>query len=386
MPLLSNISTFAPKLLFMAGLYLHIPFCRSRCAYCGFFSTTLPALAPRYVEALCREMALRSDWLAAAPDTVYIGGGTPSLLAPQLLARLFASIDMSRAVEVTMECNPDDVTPSYCEAIASLPVNRVSMGAQTFSDERLAFIGRRHTARQVGQAVKSLRAAGVGNVSVDLMYGFPGETMEQWRDDVKRAIDLGADHVSAYCLSYEQGTPLYNMLRRGAVSELGEELQRAMYYFMKDSLEAAGYEHYELSNFARGGKRSRHNSAYWTEEPYLGLGAAAHSFRPGRRQWNVASVERYIEAIEGGHVPAEGETLDADTSYNDTVMLSLRTREGIDMGRLAMRHGPRRAAYCQEQAAPYVASGLLASEGQRLRLSREGLFVSDMVASDLMIV
>lgn len=384
----------------MAGLYIHIPFCRTRCVYCGFFSSTSLDMRQRYVDALCREMELRSGDVHERIETVYLGGGTPSQLDTEQLAQIFAHINdvydveplrMGTSVlpsaEVTMECNPDDVTPAFASALSYLPVNRVSMGAQTFDAQRLHFLHRRHTPGHVEEAVGLLRDAGIGNISVDLMYGFPGETLEEWHTDITRALALGVEHLSAYALTYEEGTPLYRMLKQGEVEELDEELQRRMYYDLKDRLEAAGYEHYELSNFARrSGEgrslRSRHNSSYWNHTPYIGLGAGAHSFSGYRRQWNVADISQYVAAIEQGELPCDGETLDDDTIYNETVMTSLRTAEGIDLTTLA----PQYRSYCLRQAKPYLECGWLTKEEERLRLTRQGLFVSDMVMADLILV
>lgn len=371
----------------MAGLYIHIPFCKSRCVYCGFYSTTLAsALADDYVSALCRELEIRKDYLCEQWRTIYIGGGTPSQLGNEQLARLFDHIDTSNAEEVTMECNPDDVTPEYADSISHLPVNRVSMGAQTFNDRRLKFLHRRHKAADVLSAIDNLRRVGVDNISIDLMYGFPDETLDDWRSDICTALSLGVEHISAYSLMYEEGTPLYNMLLSGKVKEVDEEVSRAMFYELSDRLKGAGYEHYEISNFAKQGYRSRHNSSYWRQVPYMGIGAAAHSFDGGSRQWNISDVNRYIASVNRGVIPCEREELDADTSYNDTVMLSLRTCEGIDLETLGKAYGNRRLRYCMEQAANYIANGLLVHAEGRLRLSRKGLFVSDMVMSDLMIV
>lgn len=368
----------------MPGLYIHIPFCKSRCIYCGFYSTTGGKAAERYVNALIAELELRRGYIGGPPTTIYIGGGTPSQLSPALLGRLLAAIDTGSAVEVTIECNPDDVTEEFARALGRLPVSRVSMGAQTFDEARLRFLRRRHGAEDVAAAIGRLRSAGIGNISIDLMYGFPNETMEQWRADISCALSLAPEHISAYCLSYEDGTPLHAMLKRGLVAEADEETCRAMYYELADRLTAAGYEHYEISNFALPGRRSRHNSGYWLQEPYLGLGAAAHSFDGQSRQWNVADLDRYIAAIERGEVPAEREELDTSARYNDTVMLSLRTCEGIDLARLRRNFGPGLLALCLGAARPYLADGLLERRGNHLRLTRRGLFVSDMIMSDLM--
>ena len=368
----------------MAGLYVHIPFCKSRCIYCGFYSTTSSNMAEKYVSALCRELDLRSDYCSPEWQTVYIGGGTPSTLSTEQLQRLFSHIDCSHATEVTIECNPDDVTPSFASLLASLPVNRVSMGAQTFDDSRLGFLRRRHNAAEVVNAVSTLRDAGIDNISIDLIYGFPGESLKQWDDDITAALSLGVEHLSAYCLSYEEGTPLYRMLEEGKVEESDDELTRAMYYRLIDRLAAAGYEHYEISNFALPGRRALHNSNYWNSTPYMGIGAAAHSYNVTSRQWNISDLRKYILEVENGHLPFEREYLDITERYNDTVMLSLRTCDGIDLADLKSRFGTDLHSYLLRQARQYEESGLLVHEHDRLRLSRNGLYVSDMVITDLL--
>ena len=379
----------------MAGVYVHVPFCKSRCVYCGFFSTTRLALRQRYVDAVCREWTLRRQELREPVRTLYIGGGTPSQLEPEQLRQLFGVLADSTLEEVTIECNPDDVTETFAREFASMPVNRVSMGAQTFSDERLRFLHRRHTAAQVVEAVGRLRKAGIGNISIDLMYGFPEETIDEWHDDISAALALGVEHLSAYALMSEEGTPLYEMLERGEVEEADEELSRRMYYDLKDRLAAAGYEHYEISNFARKGFRSKHNSSYWNGTPYVGLGAGAHSFDGRRRSWNIDDVEGYVEELrswgdeevrswgdEEVRRWAEGEVLDEVSRYNELVMTALRTREGLDLSVLT---GEQRG-YCLRMAKRFVDGGLLAMEDRRLRLTRDGLFVSDMIMRELMML
>lgn len=369
----------------MTGLYIHIPFCASRCIYCGFFSTTRHAMRDRYVDALRREMVLRNGYLHDDIHTIYIGGGTPSMLSEEQLRRLFDDIDCSRTEEITMECNPDDITPAYAAAIGRLPVNRVSMGAQTFSDSRLRFLRRRHGSADISRAVTLLREAGISNISIDLMYGFPGETMKEWNDDITRALALDVEHLSAYCLMYEEGTPLHRMLLEGKVTEIDEELSSAMYSTLIDRLAAAGYEHYEISNFARPGRRSRHNSSYWTAVPYIGIGAAAHSFDGASRQWNITDIDKYVTSIERGEIPMEREELDRDMRFNDTVMLRLRTCEGMNLDALARDFGPEYLNGCLSAAKRYIADAMLErTTDNRLRLTRRGLFVSDMIMSDLM--
>ena len=398
--ILNFISTFA---VIMAGLYLHIPFCASRCIYCGFYSTTRADLRQKYVDALCREMELHKRDGSFCVNTVYLGGGTPSQLTEAQLRQLFIYINkvyaltshlspLTSDIEVTIEVNPDDVTPRYAALLRQLGVNRVSMGAQTFDDRRLRFLRRRHTAAQVRQAVDDLRQSGIPNLSVDLMYGFPGESLADLDRDLTALLALDVDHISAYCLMVEEGTPLHRM----GIAPCDEELERQMYYHIADRLTLSGYEHYEISNFARPGRRSRHNSSYWHDVPYLGLGAAAHSYQPPSttpaaslagyspavRSWNVADLRAYIAAVNQGRLPADRELLDADTHYNDRVATALRTSDGLDLRTLAPRH--RR--YCTEEARRFLSDGLLTLDGDRLRLSRRGLFVSDMVMAGLMLV
>jgi oxygen-independent coproporphyrinogen-3 oxidase len=279
-----------------------------------------------------------------------------------------------------MECNPDDVTEEFAQMISQLPVNRVSMGAQTFSPERLRFLRRRHTAEQVKEAVGRLRKAGIRNISIDLMYGFPNETMEEWERDIQEAIALDVEHLSAYALQYEEGTPLYKMLERGEVTEIDEELERQMYYRLIDALAEADFEHYEISNWGKTGYHSRHNSSYWNQTPYIGLGAAAHSFDGENRQWNVADIRQYMEGMEKGEPCVEYEELTPENHYNEIVMTALRTSDGLNLTSLS----PVDADYCLKQAQRFILDGLLVNELQHLRLTRNGLFVSDMVMAELM--
>ena len=368
-----------------AGLYIHIPFCASRCIYCGFYSTTSLSLRERYVDALCKEM----DLLPYKPEigTIYLGGGTPSQLSRPELTRLFTHIynvyRVDPDAEVTMECNPDDIVEGMFSA---LPVNRVSMGAQTFSDNRLRFLHRRHSAAEVDRAVETLRKDGIHNISLDLMFGFPGETLDDWRADIRHALALQPEHLSAYGLMYEEGTPLYRMLEKGEVKEIDEELSLRMYSELIDTLARAGYEHYEISNFARldgnaiSPWRSKHNASYWHDVPYIGLGAGAHSYYHRTRHWNPDNIIRYMENIEKGLLPYEEELIDDDTHYDDIVTTALRTREGIDLSVLDEKH----RIYLLKNAKNYISRKLLAIENNHLRLTREGINISNRIMSDLM--
>lgn len=370
----------------MAGLYIHIPFCESRCIYCGFYSTTLAELKDAYVGALCREMEMRLHEISEPITTIYLGGGTPSTLSWPQMERLFNTINkvyggrwLADKPEVTMECNPDDV----CRSGFRLPeeVNRVSLGAQTFNDERLRFLRRRHSAVQVETAVSRLRGLGMRNISVDLMFGFSQETMADIEYDIDRVLRLNVEHISAYSLMYEEGTPLHRMRADGKVQEIDEELSLSMYRNIVNRLKKAGFEHYEISNFALRGRRSRHNSAYWNRTPYIGIGAAAHSFNgTDTRSWNVSDVRQYIQKITEGQRPAESEVMDDDTQYDDLITTSMRTAEGLALNGLQQRY----REYLLRQSETYLERGLLAIEGGRIHLTEAGIFISDTIMSDLM--
>lgn len=374
----------------MAGIYIHIPFCKSRCIYCGFYSTTLLDLRKKYINAVCREMELRKNYIREPFSTIYLGGGTPSLLDEAELTKLFLYInnvyDVDRNAEITMECNPDDITPEFTNMLSRLPINRVSMGAQTFADSRLRLLHRRHNSDEVKHAVKLLREAGIKNISIDLMFGFPDESLSQWKEDISAALALNVEHISAYSLMYEEDTPLWKMLDTGKVKEIDEELSLTMFKELVCQLTDAGYEHYEISNFARPGYRSRHNSSYWHQVPYIGLGAAAHSFDLNSRQWNVANLKLYIEEINNGIIPMEREELDNDTTFNDIITTALHTSDGIDLNAMETRLGKRYRNTLISAAGKHIEQGLLEIRHDRLRLTSEGIFISDMVMSDLMIV
>ncbi len=380
----------------MAGIYIHIPFCKSRCIYCGFYSTIGLELRQRYVDAVCKEMESRCRECITNEgkkdiETIYIGGGTPSQLNGNQLEQLFIYINkvygMKNVKEITMECNPDDITDAFADMLSQLPVNRVSMGAQTFNNERLRFLHRRHTAEQIPIAVERLRKAGIDNISIDLMYGFPNETIDDWHHDIEQALRLNVEHISAYALMYEEGTQLFQLLEQGKVQEIDEELSLQMYSDLIDCLNASDYEHYEISNFARrneaGSFRSRHNSSYWNHTPYIGLGAAAHSYDGKRcRRWNIDNIMNYMEGMESGMPRFEQELLDDNSFYNDIVMTSLRTCTGLDLGKLS----DSQARYCLQQAQRYLNDNLLKKQDNHLMLTRKGLFVSNMIMSELMIV
>lgn len=367
----------------MSSIYVHIPFCKSRCIYCDFYSTTLEDIKDRYIDAVLKELSLRMTADFSAPETVYIGGGTPSTLSPRQLSRLIDGIssraDCSRINEWTIECNPDDVTEELAAWLAASPVSRVSMGVQTFSDKRLQWLRRRHSSQQAKQAVRTLRHAAIKNISLDLMFGFPEQTLNEWMTDIEEAVSLKPEHISAYSLMYEEGTMLHRLLENGEVEEIDEELASEMYNRLIDRLSEAGYEQYEISNFSLPSFHSRHNSGYWHDVPYLGIGAAAHSYDKRRRWWNISDVKRYIASVEAGQPDSESEEIDETTHYNDIVTTALRTRDGIALSTLQ----PTFRDYILKQATPHLQASRMAVDEGRLHLTRQGLFTSDDIMSDL---
>lgn len=375
----------------MAGLYIHIPFCVSRCIYCGFYSTTLLDLRSKYVDAVIKEMKIKASqepWKTyrGAVETLYIGGGTPSVLADVDLKRLFDAIyniyNVNKDAEITMECNPDDVTSDRACLIASLGVNRVSMGVQTFDDTRLRWLRRRHTASQAVEAVNNLRKAGIQNISLDLIYGFPGQTIDEWEDDVRQLISLKPQHISAYSLMYEEGTPLFKQLEDGKVCETDEGTSLEMYKTLVRMMSQSGYEHYEISNFAKPGYWAKHNTSYWEDKPYIGIGAGAHGYCKNgvlMRCANICDVKNYIYHLAKNRLAEEIEYIDEVTHYNDLVTTQLRTSRGIDISTLSKPF----SEYIKKESYPHIANGKLILDGSRLFLSPEGVFVSDSIMSDL---
>ena len=373
----------------MAGIYIHIPFCKRRCIYCDFFSTTQSEKKPAYIRALCQELEIRKDYLEGEDiETIYLGGGTPSQLTHEELDAIFTYIYKTYRVnpdaEITLEANPDDLTSEYVAMLRQLPINRISMGIQTFQEETLKLLHRRHTATQAIEAFQRCREAGFQNISIDLMYGLPGETLETWKEDLQQAIDLRPEHISAYHLIYEEDTALWKLREQHQVEEADEDLSVSLFSTLIDKLTEAGYQHYEISNFCLPGLHSRHNSSYWTGKKYLGCGPSAHSFNGTSRQWNVASLEKYMKGIELGKPHYEIEELDLYTRYNDFVLTSIRTCWGMPLSHLRTTFGEELYNYCLRMANPHIREGVLEIREDVLKLTRRGIFVSDGIMSDLM--
>lgn len=373
----------------MAGLYIHIPFCAKRCLYCDFFSNTEMKYKEPYITALIHELELRRNYLEGEPlETIYFGGGTPSQLSAGDFQQIFEAIerlfDTSLCDEITLEANPDDMTPEYVQALSRLPFNRISMGVQSIKESDLRFLNRRHNREQALRAVELCKANGLSNISIDLIYGLPGQTAEAWNENLDEAIRLDIPHISAYHLIYEEGTALYKLMEAGKVKPVDEDTSVTLFSTLINRLKKNGYLHYEISNFARPGFISRHNSSYWTGKKYLGIGPSAHSYNGKNRQWNVSSLPLYLDAISKGTSDFEVEELDANTRYNDFIITGLRTMWGIRLDDIQREFGNDKLNYCLKQARPHLEKGLLIREKDILTLSEAGIFISDGIMSDLL--
>ena len=365
----------------MSSIYLHIPFCKKRCTYCNFFSTTLLEKQEQYVGALLKEIELRKNYITN-PTTIYLGGGTPSTLPIALLERIFTSLDknfnLSKLEEVTIECNPDDLNIDYVKGLKSLPINRLSMGIQTFNEEELKVLGRRHNAKNAIKAVENVYNGGIENISIDLMYALPGQSLSTWEENLNTALSLPISHISAYHLSYEEDTPLYK-LRNLAFDE---EKSLEFFELLSEKTAEKGFEYYEISNWAKDGKYSKHNSAYWQNKPYLGIGAGAHSYNLNERRWNFSSLNDYINGVLSEEEYSENEILTSEDKYNDLIITQLRTKWGLDINLIEGKY----LKHFRTQAEKFVKENhLKITNENRAVLTHSGIFISDYIMRELII-
>ena len=365
----------------MSSIYLHIPFCKKRCTYCNFFSTTLLEKQEQYVGALLKEIELRKNYITN-PTTIYLGGGTPSTLPIALLERIFTSLDknfnLSKLEEVTIESNPDDLNIDYVKGLKSLPINRLSMGIQTFNEEELKVLGRRHNAKNAIKAVENVYNGGIENISIDLMYALPEQSLSTWEENLNTALSLPISHISAYHLSYEEDTPLYK-LRNLAFDE---EKSLEFFELLSEKTAEKGFEHYEISNWAKDGKYSKHNSAYWQNKPYLGIGAGAHSYNLNERRWNFSSLNDYINGVLSESEYSENEILTSEDKYNDLIITQLRTKWGLDINLIEGKY----LKHFRTQAEKFVKENhLKITNENRAILTHSGIFISDYIMREIMI-
>ena len=364
----------------MATLYFHIPFCKRICSYCDFYKVGALSLLPRVVEAMHCELDERSDYLGSCHITsIYFGGGTPSLLQPSDVERFVEHcrelFDCSEVEEITLEANPDDLTEEYVKELATTSVNRVSLGIQSFDDGALEMMNRRHTAQEAKEAVARLKRYGIDNISVDVIFGIAGYGGESLRHTLEEAILLNVGHISAYHLTIEERTKLGKMTQRGEYMPISDEESEREYMVVHEMLKAAGYEHYEVSNYTKEGCRARHNSAYWQGVEYLGIGPGAHSFSRDNRTWCTSTAKEYAEGV----VRYESEELTELDHLNEYVMTSLRRVEGINLAYIEERFGTKHAERIAHAAKEWMEAGVVQREGERLAVRAERFLVSDAV-------
>jgi putative oxygen-independent coproporphyrinogen III oxidase len=373
----------------MAGIYIHIPFCKSFCNYCDFYSITDNSETESFVQSLVLEAALQARYLdGETVETVYLGGGTPSLLTVgqtgQIISAVRKNFTVSDDPEITVEVNPDDVYEGYFRELAGTGVNRVSLGVQSWNDKRLKYLGRRHDAGQSAKALQLAFKEGIVNVSADLIYGLPGMTTGDLKHDLEETFAYPVTHLSAYHLTIEEGTRFGKMKKERKLVEPDEETSNAMFSLLGNMCHEKGFIHYEISNFALAGYISRHNSAYWKQVPYLGLGPSAHSFNRTSRQWNISDVKKYIRSISAGKLPFEKEELDKPTIFNEYVMTSLRTMWGIDLEHVETYYDKELHDYLVNLSGKYIRYGLMRREKNTLVLTDQGRMISDNIIAELL--
>lgn len=375
----------------MAGIYIHIPFCSQRCSYCDFYTRVAPRQINDTVNAIVSEMELRYEYLKnEAVQTIYFGGGTPSLLTAEQFTRIFDKIQslffVNTEAEITFEANPDDLTPAFFESIQALPFNRISIGIQSFDDTQLKLINRRHTGNEAIEAFQNARKAGFDNISIDLIYGLPQQSLESWEMQLEKAFKLNPEHISAYGLTYEEGTPLHKQRELGRITSSGDAEMIEMHKLLLRKMEIAGYEAYEISNFAKPGLRSQHNSAYWKMTPYLGLGPSAHSFDGDSRQWNVSSIKEYnLNVIAGGDF-FEREDLTIIDKYNEYIMVAFRTKEGVNRIYIVEKFGDAFLDKFNVTAQKHIYSNYMVINNQHVSLTLEGILISNLLIEDFVLV
>lgn len=380
-----NARKFAPD---MAGIYLHIPFCRQACHYCDFHFSTNAAIQPQLVEAMAKEIVLRTDYLEGKPlETVYFGGGTPSLLEAKELELLMSTLrdthNLLPESEITLEANPDDITVDKLQAWRSLGINRLSIGIQSFDDLVLKYLNRVHCSATATRSIERARAAGFENFSIDMMYAIPGQRIEDWEENLNQAVALNPPHISAYTLTIEEKTVFGSWTARGKMKAVDERAAAEQLETLMEKLSTAGYRQYEISNFAYPGYESRHNSSYWSGLPYLGIGPSAHSYNLETRQFNVASNHLYIRALREEKIPAETEVLTKRDHVNEYILTTLRTDLGCNLHLLKQRYGYDLLADYGSYLTELRRHQLVTLQDQFLRLTPSGRLLADKISSDL---
>jgi len=373
----------------MAGIYIHIPFCKKKCHYCDFYKTLDTGMAERYIKALVKEMGLQKDYLENnIIKTIYLGGGTPSVLSAvqvrEILEKLGTAYNISEDAEITMEVNPDDISRVYARDLRQAGINRISLGIQSWNDDILSYLNRRHKAEEAGQALEDISASGIDNISVDLIYGIPGLQADQWKDDLQKTVELDIKHISAYHLTVEENTLFGKAKKEGSFEEIGEEESEKQFNMLVDICRKNSFMQYEISNFCKDEWYSIHNTNYWKQEAYLGLGPSAHSYDGESRQWNVADLQAYIKSLEKNAVPSTVEVLTLKDKYNEYIMTSLRTMWGINIDTVEEKINKESRDYLNNLATRFVRYGMMTRNGSQLMLTDQGRMISDNIISELM--
>lgn len=371
----------------MAGIYIHIPFCKKACHYCNFHFSTSRNDQERMIHAIAREIEMRRDEINEPIETIYFGGGTPSIIDLSEVQLLLEAVDKNYTVdssaEITLEANPDDITKEHAEDWKSMGINRFSIGIQSFSDVHLEWMNRAHNASQSLLCIEAVRAAGFENFSIDLIYGTPGQSTHDWEKDLEKAVSLKIPHLSCYALTVEEQTPLFHLIERGKKEKINNDLQAEQFNILVAMTNAAGYDHYEISNFALKGMRSKHNSAYWNGIPYLGVGPSAHSFQNNMRSWNISNNISYMQSIENHIRPFESETLTEIDRLNEYIMTKLRLEEGIIVREIIKHWGNDQSSRISAIIERFILDGKVEKTHEGWRLTNNGKFFADGIAAAL---
>ena len=374
----------------MAGIYIHIPFCKQACHYCNFHFSIGNAYSERMIEAICKEIEWRKNEIDEKIDTIYFGGGTPSILDPSQIDRLLNQIhkdfSLGEQPEITLEANPDDIDPKKANRWKTIGINRYSIGIQSFSDLQLQWMNRAHNAAQALHCIEIIREAGFENFSIDLIYGSPNQNMKDWKEDLEKAIQLQIPHLSCYALTVEQETPLFHMIKKGKKQNVNSDLQADMFKQLIALSRSGGYHHYEISNFAVPGMESKHNSAYWKGLAYLGFGPSAHSHHQHTRSWNISNNMAYMQSIENNILPSEKEELSAANRLNEYIMTRLRMSSGIEEQHIQSHWGVDESLRIEQAIAPFILQGKIEKTAIGWKLTDDGKYFADGIAADLFIV
>jgi oxygen-independent coproporphyrinogen III oxidase len=373
----------------MAGIYVHIPFCKKLCHYCDFYHIIVNDDKPAFLQALNKEIDFRKDYLGRETiSTIYLGGGTPSVLSvsetESLLSHLRSNFNIEKNNEITIEINPDDVTPDYMKDLKKLDINRISLGVQSWRERDLHLLNRRHTVRQSEDAINDAFNAGFSNVTIDLMYGIPGMNSDEWAADLDKSFSFGISHLSAYHLTIEPGTVFGKMKEKGKLTEIDEEESTSQFNILSEKAASAGFVHYEISNFGKFGFFSVHNTNYWKQVPYLGLGPSAHSFNLYSRQWNIRDIKKYIRYAGSDKQMFEKEELTLKTRFNEYIMTSLRTMWGVDLDYVERMFEKEGYDYIINLSGKFINYGLMKQEKNTLILTSQGMMISDNIISEFM--